>query len=481
MTGAGLHGADHAMERMFKPGAIRALILSGRNNHDWRTTTPHLRNLLLASGRFDVRVTEEPAGLTGASVAPYDVFVIDYNGPRWGAAAEQAVESAVRSGKGLVVVHGASWAFGDMEILADNHVRTGIREPAWKAYAAMTGAAWSDAEPKSGHARRHIYEVKMVNPSHPVAAGFGGFTISDELYHNLRMQPGIEVLATAFDNPAIGGTGKNEPVMWTVAYGKGRVFHTALGHDVAAMMSPGFVTSFTRGAEWAATAKVTLPVKLAPDAPAGSPRVLVVTGGHNHEASFYTMLESFSGFLIDVNPHPTAYNSDLRKQYDVLVLYDLVQTLDDRQRRNLREFVESGKGVVALHHAIADFNDWPWWWQEVIGGRYLLKPDGDQPASMYQHDEEMRVRPAREHPILRGVPELHLWDETYRKMWISPKALVLLTTDNPTADPPVAWVSPYEKSRVVYIQLGHGRASHEYPGYRTLVRNAILWSSGGIR
>ena len=111
---------------LFKKNAIRALILSGRNNHDWRTTTPQLRKLLLDTGGFDVRVNEEPAGMSGETLAAYDVVVLDYNGPRWGAGAESALEEFVRSGKGLVVVHGASWAFNGLPVLADGHVPTDL-------------------------------------------------------------------------------------------------------------------------------------------------------------------------------------------------------------------------------------------------------------------------------------------------------------------------------------------------------------------
>src|ERR1051326_5277365 len=98
-------------------GPVRALIFSGRNNHDWRSTTPFLRKTLLDPGRFDVRVEEEPAGTGAATLAAYDVLVLDYNGARWGAASEKAVEEFVGSGKGLVVVHGASYAFGGLDVL----------------------------------------------------------------------------------------------------------------------------------------------------------------------------------------------------------------------------------------------------------------------------------------------------------------------------------------------------------------------------
>ena len=105
----------------FRPGTIRVLILSGRNNHDWRTTTPFLRKTLVDSGRFDVRVEEEPMGITQATLAAYDVLVLDYDGPRWGEVTEKAVESFVNSGKGLVGIHAASYAFSGLEVLGDNH------------------------------------------------------------------------------------------------------------------------------------------------------------------------------------------------------------------------------------------------------------------------------------------------------------------------------------------------------------------------
>src|SRR5512145_421179 len=97
--------------RFFQQGKIRTLILSGRNNHDWRSTTPHLRQLLVDSGRFDVRVVEEPFGIGAQTLAVYDLVVSDYCGPRWGTATEKALHGFVESGKGLVTVHGAAFGF----------------------------------------------------------------------------------------------------------------------------------------------------------------------------------------------------------------------------------------------------------------------------------------------------------------------------------------------------------------------------------
>jgi type 1 glutamine amidotransferase len=240
----------------FKANTIRVLILSGRNNHDWRSTTPFLRRMLTETGRFDVRVVEEPAGITAATLKPYDVVVSDYNGPRLGSETEAAIEAFVAGGKGIVIVHGASYAFGTSELLADGHKKTGLFEPPWPRYAEMVGAAWTQ-QPRTGHGKRHKFTVKFIDREHAISKGLGeGFSIDDELYHQFQMRPDVHVVATAYDSPDIGGTGKDEPLLWTLLFGKGRSFHTALGHDLRAMEAPGFVATFVRGVEWAATGGV---------------------------------------------------------------------------------------------------------------------------------------------------------------------------------------------------------------------------------
>jgi type 1 glutamine amidotransferase len=264
---------------LFRKGAIRVLILSGQNNHDWRSTTPFLEKLLLNTGRFDVRINQEPVGMTSDTLAVYDVVVLDYNGPRWGQTAENALAEFVRSGKGLVAVHGANWAFSGLVVLADHHVPTGIMEPAWPEYKSMIGGVWSDQDPASGHGKRHTFLVKISDLHNPITVGLPGtFEADDELYHNMHMSEGVHILATAYDdlkykipqaqkpaNPTnwphldFNPTGKDEPMLWTVNYGRGRTVYTALGHDVKAMGMPGFSTIFVRSVEWAATGAVREP------------------------------------------------------------------------------------------------------------------------------------------------------------------------------------------------------------------------------
>jgi len=207
-------------------------------------------------------------------------------------------------------------------------------------------------------------------------------------------------------------------------------------------------------------------------------KVLIVTGGHEHSLSFYSLFDD-PGIIATVNPHPSAFTTDFRDRADVLVLYDLIPNMPEEEKHgHLRAFVEAGKGVVVLHHAIIDHQSWPWWYEDVVGGRYLLDPEGPMPASKARHEQRMRVTVAKKHPVTEGLTDFEIEDETYKGMWISPKVQVLLTTDNPDNDTPLAWLGTHPKARVVYIQLGHGSLAHRNPNYQRLVHNAINWAAG---
>ncbi len=226
---------------------------------------------------------------------------------------------------------------------------------------------------------------------------------------------------------------------------------------------------------WAALALLTAAAGLAADT---KPiRVLVGTGGHIHHASFYELFVGRKDLRVEVDGHPSIFRRDLTKATDVLVLYDLAEVTEEPRRKNLRAFVEGGGGLVLLHHSIADNQQWTWWSEEVVGGKYLLQPEKRLPKSIFQHDVEFAVRPVGDHPITRGIAPFRIFDECYKGMWISPKVKVLLETDDPRNDRPVAWIGPHEKARVVYLQLGHGTEAHENPAYRKLVGNALQWAA----
>jgi type 1 glutamine amidotransferase len=243
------------------------------------------------------------------------------------------------------------------------------------------------------------------------------------------------------------------------------------------MYQPGFSAAFARGAEWAATGAV------APQpAPAQTRvRVLVVTGGHSYPASFYTLFEGYDDLRWSHAATPQqAFNAKLAN-YAVLVLHDLYNDLGETERKHLKAFVESGKGVVSIHHSVVDYTSWPWWWQEVIGGKYFEKPLDGHPASSYKEDVEFTVTPAKAgaaHPMLRGVGPLPVDDECYRGMWHSPGITALMETDHPLNDRPVVYTGPNPRLRAVYIQLGHSESTFRHPGYRRLVHNAVRWAAG---
>lgn len=256
LAAAGVHAAG---AQTAAPRKLQALIITGQNQHDWKSTTPPLRQMLEDTGRFEVRVTEEFRGAGPETLAPYDLVILHYMDRgkpdfRWGERTENALLDYVKSGKGLVIYHFAVASFVN-----------------WPEYEKLCGGNW---RPNNGHhSARHDFTVDIKDGDHPVTRGLKKSfpQPSDELYANLKWQPegSYHVLATAYDDHAlyggkarqpIPGQGLNHPMLWTLDYGKGKIFVTALGHDAPAIKTPAFIVTFTRGAEWAATGQVTLPV-----------------------------------------------------------------------------------------------------------------------------------------------------------------------------------------------------------------------------
>lgn len=214
-----------------------------------------------------------------------------------------------------------------------------------------------------------------------------------------------------------------------------------------------------------------LALLLAPCLFAQPVRIQLTTGGHDHDVGFYAVFQGHDDWKVTVNPHPTAFGAGLLRNTDVLVLYDMTGVSDEKQRANLRAFVESGKGMVVLHHALLDNRDWSWWYQEVVGGLY-----GEN--ATFRHDIWLEVTPLGDHPVLSGIGPFRIYDEGYKGFWMSDKVKPLLETTSEHSNRYIAWISPYPKSRVVYIMLGHGPEAHSAAVYRKLVRNAVQWAAG---
>ncbi len=250
---------------------LSALIVDGQNNHAvWPQTTEMMKKYLEETGLFTVDVARTAPQGTDANFEPefakYDVVVSNYNGAPWPQATQDALIEYVQGGGGFVVVHAANNAFGDwaeynrMIGLGGWGGRTEKTGP--YVYYNEQGKLVRDEKPGSGghHGPQHPFVIVVRDQEHPITRGMPSAWMhaQDELYDMLR-GPGenMHVLATAFASPEKGGTGRHEPMIFTIDYGKGRVFHTPMGHAEYSMECTGFIATLQRGTEWAATGKVT--------------------------------------------------------------------------------------------------------------------------------------------------------------------------------------------------------------------------------
>jgi len=261
---------------------IKLLIISGENSyeHDWTGVNNLLRAQLLATGRFDVRVIEDFTSATAETLKPYDVVLINYLGrwnytdaheKRWGPVAEKALFDYARAGGGVVIYH-ASFNMGS---------------PSWPEFERLAGGTMrpfhgSRRSPPNG------FMVHVVDREHPVTAGMREYywALNEDMYTNMYWDEDatIRVLAAGYDDaqtyepakagpkyPAkmytpealagMAGMNQEHPLVWTVEYGQGRVFCISLGHGPDTLQYDGTKGLIARGAEWAATGEVTIPVE----------------------------------------------------------------------------------------------------------------------------------------------------------------------------------------------------------------------------
>jgi len=253
----------------------KTLIITGQNNHNWKASSPVLKQILDETGLFSavIMTTPDKGGDMKAfdpDFSKYKLVVVDYNGDSWSEKTNNAFVEFVKNGGGVVFYHAANNSF-----------------PAWKEYNEMTGlGGWGDRNQKDGpyvyykndklvtdtsagtggsHGKRREYLVRTRITDHPITRGLPVRWLhgTDELYSQLRgPAKNMQILATAFaDSAAGGGTMRDEPMLMTITFGKGRIFHTAMGHadegGGPAMQCVGFITTLQRGAEWAVTGDVT--------------------------------------------------------------------------------------------------------------------------------------------------------------------------------------------------------------------------------
>jgi type 1 glutamine amidotransferase len=225
-----------------------------------------------------------------------------------------------------------------------------------------------------------------------------------------------------------------------------------------------------------------------PAGPAAAPiRVLLVTGGHpfDHDA-FMALFKSWPDVVTTEMSHPEGGNVFERFgiepfqetcPFDVIVLYDMWQPISDKAKENFVTLLRRGKGLVALHHSIANYVDWPEY-ERIIGGKYHLKDTPGHKASTYKHGIDVAVSiAAADHPITAGMKPFTIHDEVYKGCTTARDATPLVTTNHPASDTCIGWAKRYANARVVYLQSGHGPEAYANEHYRHLVGQAIRWAA----
>lgn len=213
-------------------------------------------------------------------------------------------------------------------------------------------------------------------------------------------------------------------------------------------------------------------------------RILVITGGHDYQKDkFNEMFESLGeNITYKVAELPAAYNMFLpenRSSYDVLVFYHMWQSITPEQAKAFSDCISDGKPLVALHHSICAFDDWPEYFK-IIGGKYFHKPtvvDGKEYAACsYQHDLHFTVNISdKNHPVTKGIKDFEIFDETYKGYYVEPGVKPLLTTTESSSTPIIGWTKNYGRARVVTLQSGHDVPTFENPEYRKLLKQSVEW------
>jgi hypothetical protein len=214
--------------------------------------------------------------------------------------------------------------------------------------------------------------------------------------------------------------------------------------------------------------------------------VLIVTSGHHfNRESFFGIFQyediNYSEYTL--KDESEVFEDISSWDYDVIFLYNMTQKISPQRQENfVRLLKEKGVGLVVMHHAQAAFQSWHEYHQ-IIGTAYIyfdVEIDGKPWPHGKVHEGlhiPIKVMDDR-HPITQGMKDFEVIDETYMGRWWTKGNHVLLTTNHPENDEPVAWTREYGKSKVFNIQLGHDEKTYNSPEFRELIVRGIRWTAG---
>jgi type 1 glutamine amidotransferase len=213
-------------------------------------------------------------------------------------------------------------------------------------------------------------------------------------------------------------------------------------------------------------------------------RVLIVTGGHGFKHKpFYDVFNAIPSITYDSVVQPKAnalIASPEVNNFDVLVFYDLVDSISVAQQEAYIRLLKKGSSMIFLHHSLVSYQNWPEFLQ-IVGGQYHTRPvmvNGDTLKANYDHDVSIPVKvDDKKHPVTHGIDDFEVVDEVYSDVEILPRVKPLLSTTHPKSMHYLAWVNHYRNSDVICIQLGHGPSCYVNPNFRRLIQQAIEWSA----
>jgi len=182
-----------------------------------------------------------------------------------------------------------------------------------------------------------------------------------------------------------------------------------------------------------------------------------------------------------VQPQANAFiaSPDVDK-YDVLVFYDMFDSLLPAEQQAYINLLNKGKAMIFLHHSLVSYQNWSEF-IKIVGGQYHTGPvvvNGDTLKASYEHDVTIPVKVEdKRHPVTTGLRDFEIVDEVYGGTEILPTVKPLLSTTQPKSMHYLAWINHYGNSDVLYIQLGHGPSAYANVNYRKLIQQGIEWSA----
>lgn len=243
--------------------------------------------------------------------------------------------------------------------------------------------------------------------------------------------------------------------------------------------------------------------KVAPAIPATFPNSAVLvfskTNGFRHDEAIaaagpmFRELAAKHGWSVYETESGAVFSPEILSRFKVVVFSNASgDMLANDQRAALQGWIEAGGGFVGIHAAGDDSHkDWPWYYNQVIGTKFVGHSLWPHLAMATIHVE------AADHPAMVGLPAVWNREDEWYSFDKSVRGKegfrVLATLDEGTyerggpgsaklsmgKDHPIVWSHCQAKGRVIYSALGHTGESYAEAPFRQLVTNAVAWAMRG--